>query len=347
MDAAGELQDVAAGLSGLSFGSGLTGEEEKLRPLRARAAGLTFCGLAHALYLCKLAHSLRYLALGASSIGPAQPGGDALCVGILGLGRTGKQLLLSLLDMTAIKASHIKVSTRRPQNAVEFLQNRVECFFDNGRLAAWADLLFLCCLPSHLPKVCADLHSRLSKHCLVYSFISAVPVARLTKLLRHDFIIKPQYDIVGGATADVWLSCTDLSMALREPLLIEASCPLTMSGGITLNLNWVCTVLYSLLNICTSASLPSSEALSLMNSLFMGKRTHTVQLNAQSFISSFHASSLGGDEPFPWISLTDAQSKETPLLRFLSSNKSMQQRISEAYKSLLETPVSSDSYTLL
>uniref|UniRef100_A0A665UVF3 NADP-dependent oxidoreductase domain-containing protein 1 n=1 Tax=Echeneis naucrates TaxID=173247 RepID=A0A665UVF3_ECHNA len=325
------LQDVAAGLSGLSFGSGLTGEEEKLRPLRARAAGLTFCGLAHALYLCKLAHSLRYLALGACAA--LSHRGDALCVGILGLGRTGKQLLLSLLDMTAIKASHIKVSTRRPQN---FLQNRVECFFDNGRLAAWADLLFLCCLPSHLPKVCADLHSRLSKHCLVYSFISAVPVARLTKLLRHDFIIKPQYDIVGGATADVWLSCTDLSMALREPLLIEAS----YSKGKQCELRY-------LLNICTSASLPSSEALSLMNSLFMGKRTHTVQLNAQSFISSFHASSLGGDEPFPWISLTDAQSKETPLLRFLSSNKSMQQRISEAYKSLLETPVSSDSYTLL
>uniref|UniRef100_A0A665UVG1 NADP-dependent oxidoreductase domain-containing protein 1 n=1 Tax=Echeneis naucrates TaxID=173247 RepID=A0A665UVG1_ECHNA len=341
MDAAGELQDVAAGLSGLSFGSGLTGEEEKLRPLRARAAGLTFCGLAHALYLCKLAHSLRYLALGACA---ALSHRDALCVGILGLGRTGKQLLLSLLDMTAIKASHIKVSTRRPQNA-GFLQNRVECFFDNGRLAAWADLLFLCCLPSHLPKVCADLHSRLSKHCLVYSFISAVPVARLTKLLRHDFIIKPQYDIVGGATADVWLSCTDLSMALREPLLIEASCPLTMSGGITLNLNWVCTVLYSLLNICTSASLPSSEALSLMNSLFMGKRTHT-KTKALILITAMLYFAFP-QRPFPWISLTDAQSKETPLLRFLSSNKSMQQRISEAYKSLLETPVSSDSYTLL
>lgn len=62
--------------------------------------------------------------------------------------------------------------------SVEFTRTGVECFFDNRRLAAWADILFLCCLPSHLPKVCADLHSHLSKCCLVYSFTSAVPVTR-------------------------------------------------------------------------------------------------------------------------------------------------------------------------
>lgn len=54
----------------------------------------------------------------------------------------------------------------------------VECFFDNRRLAVWADVLFLCCLPSHLPRVCSDLKSHLSKCCLVYSFPSAVPVTR-------------------------------------------------------------------------------------------------------------------------------------------------------------------------
>ncbi|KAG7238569.1 hypothetical protein INR49_030842 [Caranx melampygus] len=181
-------------------------------------------------------------------------------------------------------------------DAPEIVQTGVECFFDNRRLAAWADILFLCCLPSHLPKVCADLHSHLSKHCLVYSFTSAVPVTRLADLLGHSFIVKPQYVFVGGDTADVWLSCTDLSTALRDPWLIEASCPLTMSGAITLGLTWVCAVLYSLLNICTSAGLPSRDALSLINSLFKDKWTLIVQLNAHSFISSSYASSLPGDE---------------------------------------------------
>ncbi|XP_039994050.1 NADP-dependent oxidoreductase domain-containing protein 1 [Xiphias gladius] len=249
--------------------------------------------------------------------------------------------------MTGVEPSHIKVSTRRPESAVELVQTGVECFCDNRRLAAWADVLFLCCLPSHLPKVCADLHSHLPKRCLVYSFPSAVPVTRLARLLGHDFILKPQYDFGGCDTAGVWLSCADLPAALKDPLLIEASHPLMMSGGLALSLSWLCAVLYSLLNTCTSAGLRSGDALSLIRSLFGDKRTQAVQLNAQSFISSPCAASLSGDEPFPWISLTDAQTKETPLLKLLSSRRSLQQRIAAAYKSLLEPPVAFDTDTPL
>lgn len=69
--------------------------------------------------------------------------------------------------------------------SVGFIPTGVECFSDNCRLAAWADILFLCCLPSHLPKVCADLHSNLSKRCLVYSFTSAVPITRYHHIHTH------------------------------------------------------------------------------------------------------------------------------------------------------------------
>lgn len=67
-------------------------------------------------------------------------------------------------------------------------------------------------------------------------------------------------------------------------------------GGISLGLNWVCAVLYILLNICTSASLGSSEALLLIKSIFKEKCGDTVQLNAHSFINSSYASSLLSDE---------------------------------------------------
>ncbi|XP_074516429.1 NADP-dependent oxidoreductase domain-containing protein 1 [Sebastes fasciatus] len=334
------MVDVCAGLSSLSFEYGLTEDEKELLHLRARSAGLTFCGSAHAAFLCKLVHSLRcVIKKDTANRGSLASGEDGdLCVGILGMGHMGKQLLLCILENSGIKPSHIKISTRRPESAVEFIPAGVECFFDNRRMAAWADVLFLCCLPSHLPKVCADLHSHLSKHCLVYSFTSGVPVTRLKQLLGHNFILKPQYEFVACDTAYVWLSCTHLTTAWTDPLLIDASCPLTMSSGISLNLNWVCAVLYSLLNICTSASLESSEALSLINSILQEKWPHAVELNAHSFISASYASSLHTEEPFPWISLADVQSKKTPLLCFLSSSKSMQQCISAAYKSLLETP---------
>ncbi|KAM3871359.1 NADP-dependent oxidoreductase domain-containing protein 1 [Diretmus argenteus] len=262
-----------------------------------------------------------------------------LRVGILGMGHIGKQLLLSLLEKTRVKPSHIKISTRRPEAAVEFVQRGVECYFDNRRLAAWADLLFLCCLPSHLPKVCAHLHSHLPKHCLVYSFISAVPVNRLAHLLGHNSILRPQYDFVAGGAADMWLSQSDLTFALKDPLLIEASCPLAMSGGISLGVKWVYAVFYSLLNICTSANLGSSDALALINSLFQLKGPDTVELITQSYVNSSYASALTPDEPFPWINLIDAQNKETPLSRFVSRSKYMQHCISAAYKSLLEKPI--------
>ncbi|XP_031134623.1 NADP-dependent oxidoreductase domain-containing protein 1 isoform X1 [Sander lucioperca] len=348
------MVDVSADLSSFSFETGLTEDEKELLYLRARSAGLTFCGCAHAAFLCKLVHSLRCIIKSHTANRDSLASGEDsdLCIGILGMGHMGKQLLLFLLEKSGIKPSHIKISSRRPESAgiltkqdclLEFIQTGVECFFDNHRLAAWADILFLCCLPSHLPKVCGDLHSHLSRRCLVYSFTSGVPVTRLAQLLGHDFILKPQYDFVVCDTADVWLSCTHLTRALTYPLLIEASCPLTMSSGIYLGLNWVCTVLYSLLNICTSTSLGSSDALSLINSIFKEKWPHAVELIAQSFVSASYASSLLTEEPFPWISLADAQVKDTPLLCFLSSSKSMQQCISAAYKSLLETPAKLDS----
>ncbi|KAF3844811.1 hypothetical protein F7725_007974 [Dissostichus mawsoni] len=214
--------DLLADVRSFSFENPLTEEEKELLYLRARSAGLTFCGC-----LIKSRRANRdSLVSGEDS---------DLCVGIIGMGHMGRQLLTSLLEKSGIKPSQIKISSRTPDSAVEFIQKGVECLFDNRRLAAWADVLFLCSLPSHLPKVCADLHSHLSKSCLVYSFTSAVPVNRLAQLLGHDFILKPQYDFVACHTADVVLTCTHLTTALTDHLLIKASCPLTMSsihGGI-------------------------------------------------------------------------------------------------------------------
>ncbi|XP_034078039.1 NADP-dependent oxidoreductase domain-containing protein 1 isoform X1 [Gymnodraco acuticeps] len=315
--------DLLADVRSFSFENPLTEDEKELLYLRARSAGLTFCGCAHASFLCKLVHSLRCLIKSRrANRDSLVPGEDSdLCVGIIGMGHMGRQLLTSLLEKSGIKPSQIKISSRTPDSAVEFIQKGVECVFDNRRLAAWADVLFLCSLPSHLPKVCADLHSHLSKSCLVYSFTSAVPVNRLAQLLGHDFILKPQYDFVACDTADVVLTCTHLTTALTDHLLIKASCPLTMSSGIYLGLSWVCAVLYSLLNICTSTSLGSSDALSLINRILKEKWPLAVDLNTHSYISA--SSTLLTEEPFPWISLADAQTKETPLLCFLSSSTYM------------------------
>ncbi|RVE57154.1 hypothetical protein OJAV_G00213580 [Oryzias javanicus] len=228
--------DITAGLSSFSFEAGLTDAEKNFAHLRERSAELVFCGCMQATFVCKLFHSLR-CAVNDSNAG-SSVSTKALCVGILGFGRLGKQLLHNILENTSIGTSFIKISTRRPESAEECSRTGVECFFDNRRLAAWADILFLCCLPSHLPKVCADLRFHLSKCCLVYSFPSAVPVTRLAKLLEHDFILKPQYEFATCDAANVRLPSFVLTKVLTEELLTEASKPLNIKGTITLDLNW-------------------------------------------------------------------------------------------------------------
>lgn len=54
----------------------------------------------------------------------------------------------------------------------------IQCFYHNTRLVGWANVIFLCCLPSQLPKICVEIQTRLERACTVYSFVAAVPIPR-------------------------------------------------------------------------------------------------------------------------------------------------------------------------
>ncbi|XP_041702910.1 NADP-dependent oxidoreductase domain-containing protein 1 [Coregonus clupeaformis] len=342
------MLDFTVKLNTLGFECGLSEHEKELLFLRARATGLTVCGCVHAAFLCKLAYSLR------ESIGlPRQfadidtvllpsnvsKKGKGLTVGVLGGGHIGKQLVQVLLEKNGLKPSQINISSRRPETLEEFVKRGIMCYFDNQRLVAWADVLFLCCLPSHLPKVCAELQSHLPKHCLVYSFLSAVPLNRLAQLLGHSFILKPQYEFVACDSVNMWLSRGHVTMALKDPEVIDASCPLAMRGGLCLDPKWLFGLLYSLLNMCTAANVGSTEALGLINELFQLKGPGTVAFILNNFVNSSYASSLTPDESFPWINLVDVQSKETPLSCFISRNNIMQDCVSALYNSVMVAPL--------
>ncbi|XP_067099984.1 NADP-dependent oxidoreductase domain-containing protein 1 [Osmerus mordax] len=334
------MLDFTVNLKTLGFECGLSENEKEYLFLRARSAGLSICGCAHAAFVCKLANSLRKTIqrrildqdVGASIVYRPEM---ELTVGILGGGNLGKQLAHVLLEKTGIKPSQINISTRRPETLEGCVKLGIKCYFDNRRLVAWAHLLFLCCLPSQVTKVCAEICSHVPKHCLVYSFTSAVHVKRLAQILGHGFILKPQYEFGVCDWSDVYLSHSHLTQAVKDPKLVESSCPLTMSGGLSLNPKWVSGLFYSLLNICTNAQRTSAEALELINSLFKLKESDTAKFTQHSYVCSSYASSLSPDEPFPWINLIDAQTKETPLSIFITRNKAIQECISVVYKQSL------------
>ncbi|XP_066500372.1 NADP-dependent oxidoreductase domain-containing protein 1 isoform X2 [Hoplias malabaricus] len=327
--------DLTTNLSSLGFEHGLSEHEKELTFLRSRSAALTLSGCGHAAFLCRVSSLVREK-LKQFMDKPQIPG---LNIGILGGGHIGKQLAKVLLALHLFKPSNICISTKRPQTLQEFSKKGVECYFDNCRLAAWADVLFLCVLPSYLPQVCAELHSHLPAHCLVYSFTAAVPLHRLALLLGHNFVLRPHYDFVVCDSAEIWLHHSEVSTALKDNDVLTASCPLSMSGGLFLDQRWVPAVLYSLLNMCTSQHLGSNPAIRLLNELFQ-TNSSAVSFTYESFVNSSCATALiGSGEPFPWINLIDAQTKETPLSSFLLGSKSLQDCISRLYNKTFSAPL--------
>ncbi|KAG9268583.1 NADP-dependent oxidoreductase domain-containing protein 1 [Astyanax mexicanus] len=318
--------DLTVSLVSLGFEAGLGGSERGLVGLRGRWAGLTVCGCGHAAFLCRLAALLREK-LKHSSNKSHHP---ALKIGILGGGNIGKQLTKVLLTVPGLKPSNISISTKRPETLKEFSNRGVECYFDNCRLALWSDVLFLCVLPSHLPRVCAELHTHLPAHCLVYSFTTAVPLPRLAQLLGHSFVIRPQYIFDACDSAQLWLCHNQVTTALQDKEVLTASCPLSMCGGLSLNQMWVSAVLYSLLNMCTANGLGSIQTIQLLNELFQSNPSSET-FSSLSFVNSSCASKLSTSEPFPWIILTDTQTKQTPLSSFLFGSKALQDCISAMY----------------
>ncbi|TRY58355.1 hypothetical protein DNTS_034199 [Danionella cerebrum] len=318
--------DLTVNLPSLEFMAGLGQEEKELLFLRSRSAGLYICGCAHAVFVYKLFSLLR-TNLSEESNSSSKP---HLSVGILGGGHLGKQLAKVLLHSAKIRPRDMNVSTKRPETLGEISSLGVECYCDNLRLAKWADLLFLCVLPTDLPQVCSDLRCHLPPGCLLYAFTCATALNRLAMLLDHSFIIKPQYGFVACEEETVW-SCHHRVMdALKDKAVISASNPFSMKGGLFLNNAWVPSVIYALLNICTTEKLSSQNSLRLLNELF-----HSKMFTNHSFVTSPNASQP--DNCFPWISLVEVQSTQTPLSDLLSRNEALRDCISILYCNVLST----------
>lgn len=75
-------------------------------------------------------------------------------------------------------AGSVGSEPRSPLAAADLQEQGLACLYDNAQLAAWADVLFLCCLPSHLAAVCSTVRIAIRKPCVVYSLVTAVPLPR-------------------------------------------------------------------------------------------------------------------------------------------------------------------------
>ncbi|MEE6518453.1 hypothetical protein FKM82_029449 [Ascaphus truei] len=185
-----EVTDLTANLSSLQFERGVGFRHERFLHLGQRSHALTLSTCAHCVFFCKLLCSARQqedrmCSLLAAPRIPQASCREGLRVGIVGGGHLGKQLARCLVELSGLQAQDIRISTRRPETLRELQQLGVDCFYNNAGLATWAHVLFLCCLPSQLPSVCAEIQAHLGEACIVYSLVSAAPLPRYHGDIHH------------------------------------------------------------------------------------------------------------------------------------------------------------------
>ncbi|XP_038401341.1 NADP-dependent oxidoreductase domain-containing protein 1 isoform X1 [Canis lupus familiaris] len=330
-------------LESLQFEYGIQEEDHSWLYLQGRFRGLMIKACAHATFFCKLLCNLRESLHEKQTSRCVLTGllaaipNDELKVGIIGGGNLGKQLARVLLQLVPIPAENLRISTRRPEVLDEFQKLGIQCFYHNPYLVDWANVLFLCCLPSQLPNICLEIQTHLEKGCIVYSFVAAVPIARLKLLLNHTNILRPQYQCVENV--NIWGAGKDITAALQDPVILQATCPYSAAGGIILNIKWLEGVFHAALNICTAKDMPHLQVLQLLNELFLSVHFEDCEkdeascpkFQLQDFVDQVYTKNLPQRRPFPWFDLTAVQLKETSFTQHFSTSTAFRDHLTYLY----------------
>ncbi|XP_069494096.1 NADP-dependent oxidoreductase domain-containing protein 1 [Ambystoma mexicanum] len=352
--------DFTSDLRSFQFERGVDFSHQHLLPLRERSKGLMVTACAHAVFFCKLLHTMKQE--GRRKV--CLPSGKSLVllgyhrewlkVGIIGGGHTGRQLAGALRELSGVPAEDIRISTRRPETLKDLQALGMDCFYNNVGVVAWADVLFLCCLPSHLPTICSEIHSAIPESCIVYSLVSTVPIARLKQLLSHKAIIRPKYRCEPDPHGFQWGAYGDTNATLRIPAAVRATSPWSTEGGIAVNASWFGAVLYAALNSCKAWNLAHKQSLKLLNDLInrllggsRGEQNTYPRFVREDFINKAFASSMAEDVSFPWFDLTVVQTKETPLSRLFTSSPQLLEHLSCVYCASFQTPTEESTESCL
>uniref|UniRef100_A0A8B9P738 NADP-dependent oxidoreductase domain-containing protein 1 n=1 Tax=Apteryx owenii TaxID=8824 RepID=A0A8B9P738_APTOW len=284
--------------------------EQALMYLARHYKGLTVNACAHAIFFCRLLQCLPTSLVDNCS----------LKVGIIGGGHLGKQLAQALLTLSWAPCCSICISTRRPESLGKYLQEQgIGCFYNNAQLVAWADVVFLCCLPLHVLTVCSVVRPAIRKPCVVYSLVTAVPLRRLKQLLSYSAIVRPQYQCSGREPINEWGMKGTVTAALQDTAVVQATCPCSSQGKIRVNAKWLVAIFYAALN----------STLKLLNDLCFPEHCPFCAEQKTS-CPLFVLFSL--PRTFPWFDLTAAQLRESPFSQLLENSESVRSHLALLYQ---------------
>ncbi|XP_053545222.1 NADP-dependent oxidoreductase domain-containing protein 1 [Bombina bombina] len=334
--------DITAGLSSLQFEHGVEPRHKGFLHLvqRSHLTALTVC--AHSVFFCKLLLYVRHPEVKWCSLHTPPKllqisHNEHLRVGIIGGGHLGKKLALCLTHLSGLHAEEIRISTRRPETLRELQELGVQCFYNNVALASWAQVLFLCCLPSQLPTVCAEIRNHLQESCIVYSLASAVPLPRLKQLLSHSSVIRLKYRYESKVNEQELDKKGTITAVLRDASVVKTLIPGDPEqGGVCVVSRWIESSVYAALNMCTFDHLSHQQSLNILNTLIQqldsqeGK-TSSPALIKEHFVIKDICSALSEDSSFPLVDLISVQTKDTPFSQHLASSPWLQKRFLQLF----------------
>ncbi|XP_069771913.1 NADP-dependent oxidoreductase domain-containing protein 1 [Narcine bancroftii] len=341
-----EASDLLCGLPSLRFEAPLDEDGKRsAEDIRVRAWARSVCSCSHAAFVCRLLAALRCKVLENSHFPHSwmakfqilKSNSGCLSIGVLGDDDLGKQLVLVLIHHAYIAPKHITISSSWPEALDELMDLGVHCICDNQRLATSVDVLFLCCQPFQLKLVASKMRGHISKTCIVYSLVTAVPARRLQHLLGHCNIVRPQYIFQGDLWARLWEKNKNIAESLLDQEVVEETSPFKEPYLKFMKPTWFEEVLYSALNTCYLLKVPHMVSVTILNDLLFSA-THGLEAFSdpdlfvcESFIDESFAQSLSQNSPFPWFDLSSMSQQDTPLTRFFSMHPRLQLHLSFVY----------------
>ena len=139
------------------------------------------------------------------------PGGDLpdYTVGIIGCGQVGTTLLTKLLEVKdQFHNLKLMVSSRQPHLLRPFKQEfGVEVCFDNAKVAAECDIIFVCVLPSQAQEVFKDIREVIKERAelaqtdrskinpVVVTICAAIKYEKLKLMLKNALLLTPNINV--------------------------------------------------------------------------------------------------------------------------------------------------------
>ena len=200
-------------------------------------------------------------------------------VGVIGCGSVGLALVKSMMNRAHIPAECIWVSTRQHAKLQELKEVGVRCMYDNRTVATQAQLLFLCCLPSHMSDVLHDIgHGTMTETpTILYSFPVGIPARKLCRVFGISSVIQSSLhwrhdNIRTMINTENWAHSP---FAKRSLEAAKRLCPLHAhhmdeTALLASSPEWMAHVLVAAKTLCNQFDLSVIERMRLINTIFLG-----------------------------------------------------------------------------